>query len=1226
MSGIEALEPRMMLAATIQEDFRVPNVLNAFFALQDSPDLLAANYFDAETNPPLIGLPGGNAPTEPRNGDGPEPPGPGENTSDEHYQGIARSFGVGTPYLYQSGSGSVLENPDDYPDEEKSPEPRGNVVVMKIDSAADDGERLGGNRFTERTDNALDPPFGNPPPEDRVVNNVFFEDYGHVGGLDTSGQILAVSLERALDENYQPTDDITKPHGVIRFYDISNPVSPQLIPNVEVIAPYLSNSFDGSQGEAGVVALTKMDDGTFLLALSAKNNIDVVFYRSNLTDFNAPGFNFGPLQQEYFDPGQLVPTPYMTTRPFAFLSTTNIDGREGEIGPADAPWPVNYIESTSGNSVPSSHQSFNFITQTNGDLYLIGSRNDCGGGPGIICPIGDDPDDYIDLYRVSVTPSGGDSQLGSISLTLHGTKEVELEEGHFAHVGGSHVSPTGELLYYSGEGYNHEDSEANRLNIGEFRSKTVMIGNEPIRGIVASTYQGVFTKTARAGAGRFLEAGNLTLIEDGAETILQVAAGVPVRFDASVLQAFVEFYDEPSARTNQLMVEIDDRSEIGVLWNFSKANDTGNSEFNDDAEEVSYWLPRGTIARLYEDNVADTASDKIGTLAAPSLFSPGADDSVLRQDIDPDVRDEVTAMQFIRAGQPNVPGGFDFPGFETLTTVNPRFEWSSVLTSGSTSTLDQLLPATTLDDQSFSVAFDTEGRQVITLRYLPAGGLINDTSTATLLAAGYPALPGGPTVPSDWAELTITVEVQGAVNTNPVFTTPSSVSILENETFVTTVNAVDNDVPAQTVTYELDDDSDSAFFNLTPDGQLLFNSPPDYELPTDKGKDNIYDIRIFASDGNGGSSSLNLGVEVIDIVKAADDTAVTDEDTPVVIDVLANDFEMGGTLSVSQVGNAMHGGVVINANNTITYQPGAGFSGEDHFNYTVKSTNGAIDSRQVTVTVNPVNEDPTTSNDFANTVEDFSVEIDVLANDSDPDGDKLVVTSVSLPEFGLALINPDGTITYIPNRDFDGSDSFTYLASDGNGGSTSATVFVEVSPVLDGDYNEDGVVNIADYVVWRNTLGAAGEPFAGADGDGSGLVDAEDYVVWKNHFGQTAAPPIAASLSARVASEPTTAGSPSAESPAPGDSSQAAPTAGGLSLNGLDSAKREKSDDPGMAVTTPSSTSPSDAGLLLLWQQADDDLDDDYGPSDLSTLDEAFAAENLSTEMDSMQARLGSDL
>lgn len=1099
----------MMLTATVQEDFRVPNVFNAFFALQDSADLLAANYLDAETNPPLILPPGGNAPTEPRNGDSPNTKvDVGENTSDEHYQGIARSFGSGTPYLYVSGSGSVLDNEDDYPNSDKSPEPRGNLLVVKMGSAAEDGERLGGNRFTERTDNALDPPFGNPPPEDRIVNNVFFEDYGHVGGLDTAGQILAVSLERALDENYQPTDDITKPHGVIRFFDISNPAAPQLIPGVEIIPSYYSNIYDGALGEVGVVALTRLDDGTFFVAITAKENEDVLFYRSNGTNFYDAGFNFGPMQTE-------IAAPYASTRPFEFLAATDTGGSGGQIGPNNAPWPTNY--DYFGESVPASHQSLNFITQTDGALYMIGSRNDCGGSSWI-CEPGNDADDWIDLYSIDITP-GADPQVGTVALTLVGQKEVETKEGHFAHIGGSHVTPTGELIYYSGEGYNHENSEANRLSLGEMRSKTVMIGNEPIRGIVASTYDGVFTKTARAGTGKFLEAGNLTLIQDGAETILQVAAGVPVRFDASVLQAFVEFYDEPSARTNQLMVEIDDRNENGVLWNFSKANDTGNSEFNDDAELASYWLPRGTIARLYEDSIADTASDKIGTLAAPSLLIPGADDSVLQQDIDPDVRDEVTAMQFIRAGQPNVPGGFDFPGFETLTTVNPRFEWSSVRTSGTTSTLDQLLPATTLDNQSFSVAFDTEGRQVITLRYLPAGGLINDTSTATLIAAGYPALPGGPTVPSDWAELTITVDVQGAVNTNPVFTTPGSVSILENETFVTTVNAVDNDVPAQTVTYELDNDSDYAFFNLTPDGQLSFISPPDFENPTDKGGNNIYDIRIFASDGNGGTSSLNMTVKVLDIAKAADDTAVTDEDTPVVIDVLANDFEMGGTLSVSEVGNAMHGGVVINANNTITYQPGAGFSGEDHFSYTVKSTKGAIDTRQVTVTVNPINENPIASSDFAITDEDHPVAIDVLANDSDPDGDKLTVTAVSLPEFGTALINPDNTITYIPSRDYYGSDSFTYMAGDGNGGSDSATVNIIVNEVLESDFNDDGFVSGIDFLVWQRGFGTLNATSTDGDADNDTDVDGEDLVIWESQYGQSSSVVATDSLFATTTSD-----------------------------------------------------------------------------------------------------------
>ncbi len=52
-----------------------------------------------------------------------------------------------------------------------------------------------------------------------------------------------------------------------------------------------------------------------------------------------------------------------------------------------------------------------------------------------------------------------------------------------------------------------------------------------------------------------------------------------------------------------------------------------------------------------------------------------------------------------------------------------------------------------------------------------------------------------------------------------------------------------------------------------------------------------------------------------------------------------------------------------------------------------------------------------------------------------------------------------------------------------------------------GDYNHDGIVDAADYTVWRNSLGST--TWRDADGDGSGVVDAGDYLVWKNHFGMT---------------------------------------------------------------------------------------------------------------------------
>jgi hypothetical protein len=56
---------------------------------------------------------------------------------------------------------------------------------------------------------------------------------------------------------------------------------------------------------------------------------------------------------------------------------------------------------------------------------------------------------------------------------------------------------------------------------------------------------------------------------------------------------------------------------------------------------------------------------------------------------------------------------------------------------------------------------------------------------------------------------------------------------------------------------------------------------------------------------------------------------------------------------------------------------------------------------------------------------------------------------------------------------------------------------------LTGDYNLNGVVDAADYVVWRNTLGTTGPLYAGADSSGNGIVDQADYLIWRANFGKT---------------------------------------------------------------------------------------------------------------------------
>ncbi|MBI1915606.1 MAG: tandem-95 repeat protein [Planctomycetes bacterium] len=92
---------------------------------------------------------------------------------------------------------------------------------------------------------------------------------------------------------------------------------------------------------------------------------------------------------------------------------------------------------------------------------------------------------------------------------------------------------------------------------------------------------------------------------------------------------------------------------------------------------------------------------------------------------------------------------------------------------------------------------------------------------------------------------------------------------------------------------------------------------------------------------------------------------------------------------------------------------------------------------------------PLAVDDAATTTRDQAVTIPVLSNDFDQNGDPLTVTLMSQASHGITIANPNGTITYTPAPGFTGSDSFTYMISDGQGGTATATVNVNVVPPPD---------------------------------------------------------------------------------------------------------------------------------------------------------------------------------
>ncbi|WP_156490292.1 tandem-95 repeat protein, partial [Oleiphilus sp. HI0086] len=210
-------------------------------------------------------------------------------------------------------------------------------------------------------------------------------------------------------------------------------------------------------------------------------------------------------------------------------------------------------------------------------------------------------------------------------------------------------------------------------------------------------------------------------------------------------------------------------------------------------------------------------------------------------------------------------------------------------------------------------------------------------------------------------------------------------------------------------------------------------------------------ISYEVSDGNGSTATSSVFVTVNpenDAPVAVFDTAATQEDTSVTIDVLANDSDIDGdSLSVSSA-SAVSGAVVINGDGTLSYSPNADFNGLDSISYEISDGNGGTMTSSVSVTVNPENDAPVAVADAAATQEDTSVTINVLANDGDIDGDSLSISSASASN-GAVVINGDGTLNYTPNADFNGLDSISYEISDGNGGTGASSVSVTVNPEND---------------------------------------------------------------------------------------------------------------------------------------------------------------------------------
>jgi len=198
---------------------------------------------------------------------------------------------------------------------------------------------------------------------------------------------------------------------------------------------------------------------------------------------------------------------------------------------------------------------------------------------------------------------------------------------------------------------------------------------------------------------------------------------------------------------------------------------------------------------------------------------------------------------------------------------------------------------------------------------------------------------------------------------------------------------------------------------------------------------------------------------------AVSDRLTVQEDETAEIDVLGNDTHPHGLhLSLLSFSRPGHGRLERTQHGTLRYLPALDYFGPDSFAYTVSDGEGGMAMTGVLIDVRPVQDPPVAVPDRVITEEDTPLELNVLVNDADPDGDALSLVWFGPPANGvLDSLASDG-LRYTPIADFSGTDQFTYRIADGHGHESEAHVTIMVKPV-----NDPPVAKTLSYSINRNT-------------------------------------------------------------------------------------------------------------------------------------------------------------
>ena len=524
-----------------------------------------------------------------------------------HYQGVVRSEGPGTPYLFVSKSGNFpgpicLTWCGNIPCTEVGDGP-GTIQIVRMGSRGTDGERLRSNRIVrnKETEDSV------PPSEDVVVRTITLDgtdgwpSYGHPGGMQMLGDVLAVAIEKPYT-----AEDADANLNRILFIDVRDPEDPRLLSSVPIQA---SETFS-----AGVVAITRQPNGIYLMIVTGQAGEAIKVYESNpnredgTTDLRDPGLSFAHKVTWHPTDANIVPHCI-------------------DLPPTDA-YPEGYVWSwPAGGTLDYAHQNLSFIREggPDGPLFLLATRND-NALPGIF------GDDMIDLYRVSWDGQtfglGCETQKHVDAVAASdGALVFETKIADFGAAAGTYISPTGELIVYAVEHDN--DGPGGTVKTAEFRLRDMVHSFSP-----------TYDPTVVSG-------GPYSVPEGSAATLTAVAS--PPR-----TKAWVQLYaDRNYSRDDRYLVLDYPDWTLDNVDDFKQLDEAKNNPFadgfSDQVSSVRWFAPVGCTIRINDDDYMDDSfpGTHVKTLTGTGELQLLRNlDDVLDDDGGEDMDDVITSAQF----------------------------------------------------------------------------------------------------------------------------------------------------------------------------------------------------------------------------------------------------------------------------------------------------------------------------------------------------------------------------------------------------------------------------------------------------------------------------------------------------------------------------------------------------------------------------------------------------